>query len=396
MIPTPDADTVARLMAPVVRVTRRCEVLNSDGTMYNDDVQIVTGNVNCDASRDERRTLDLTIVNADGTLYAGEGGLWYDKLIVPYRGIQWSGGSWEVPLGKFMIDSIEDVDKVRRRPRGTVNRIGPVAVPSPHDFANTLHITGRDLTKKMITETLDATLTYASGTSLYAIALAQIVNSGLTDYILPWTSSSVNPSPELSADQTFDANTTRLDVLKQCIQAFGYEFFVDCFGTAIVQQTADPATQTPVVTFGAGSDGNITNYKRMINDTELYNRVVVRGTGQNNSTVFAVAEVTDTSSPIHKSRIGTRTFPFDSELVPDNDSAAALASTLLAVHALESYEVDLGAIVMPWLDVGVVVGFQDPAPASAQEPISFFLSTLDIPLNLGEMSPVAKRVLPLT
>ena len=72
-------------------------------------------------------------------------------------------------------------------------------------------------------------------------------------------------------------------------------------------------------------------------------------------------------------------------------AALALANQMLKVRALESYQVELGSIVFPWLEAGTAVAFIDPAPATGLEPTNFFMSNFSIPLALGQMDVTAKR-----
>lgn len=77
---------------------RRVEIYESDGEtpwVPNEEVELqddrfVAGSVNIDYSRDERRTLDLTLRNDDGILHPNPiNGIWYDKVFKLYRGIKY-------------------------------------------------------------------------------------------------------------------------------------------------------------------------------------------------------------------------------------------------------------------------------------------------------------------
>ncbi len=79
-------------------ITRRIEFYESDGeTLWlpsdDDDtmLRLIDGNVTVDSTRQERRGLDLTLLNNDNLLRPNpNGGFWYDKVIKCYRGISYT------------------------------------------------------------------------------------------------------------------------------------------------------------------------------------------------------------------------------------------------------------------------------------------------------------------
>lgn len=385
----PTAEVLAALMAGVVRITRRCEILNSDFSTFYPEIDMIDGSISVDATRDERRTIDITLASEDGRVEPGPGGLWYDKLIRPWRGVSWPGGSWEALLGTFMIDTIGDTTRVKRRPRLRPGVIGPVTSNTLRNFLLSVHATGRDLTKRMITSQFGATTTFTAGIPIDLIITAEAGNAGITQVSLPW---SPGEAPLLGLDQTFDGGSTRWNAIKTICNGFGYEVFVDVFGALIVRVYQDPATFAPVISFSTGETGNLVDYKQSINDSELYNHVIVRGAGQTNALIYAEAEITDPTSPIFKDQIGDRVFTFPSPTVSTVAEALALANVLLSVHSLESYQVSLDSIVFPWLEAGSVVQFNDDAAPNHGAPDRFWLSDFTIPIALGPMNGNAKRV----
>lgn len=389
MAAPPSIEVLSHLTSGFVRVTRRVEILASNGEVLWNDIGLVDGQVNVDASRDERRTLDITLSDTQGRLEINE--FWYDKLIRPWRGISWRTGAWETPLGTFMVDTISDVQRVKRRHR-------PRAFDSTGNLTNTdapfmhvVQVTGRDLTKRLITSKFSGVTTFVAGTGIDVIIAALANDALIVGLRLPWSGS--NPAPVLEIDQTFEAGSTRWAAIAALCLNYGYEAFIDVDAFLTVRLFRDPATMLPVWSFQTGpSDGNLASYKRVANDSELYNRVVVRGSGQTNAFIFAEVAVTDSASPIHSSQIGDRMYPYDSPTVATNEQAYALAVALLQAHSLQSYEINLGSIVLPWMEAGEVVQFLDVA--SNDDPMSLFLSNFSIPMSLSStMDGVAKRVL---
>jgi len=92
----PSQDVVNAIEAGITRVTRRVELYEADGVTpfypngsVEDQFRLIGGNVSVDSTRDERRAIDITLDNKDGKLKPNaNGGLWYDKIIKPYRGVR--------------------------------------------------------------------------------------------------------------------------------------------------------------------------------------------------------------------------------------------------------------------------------------------------------------------
>lgn len=76
--------------APSIRRIRRCEIYEQDGTtLFDREAKITAGSITVDSSRDERRSVDITLSNADGKYKHAPAGLWYDKIFKIYHGISW-------------------------------------------------------------------------------------------------------------------------------------------------------------------------------------------------------------------------------------------------------------------------------------------------------------------
>jgi hypothetical protein len=85
---TPDPSVIDAFEAGSVRVVRWVDIYEKDNvTIWRSQVPLTDGNISVDASRDERRNLDLTLLDENGELGYGPGELWYDKIVKPYRGI---------------------------------------------------------------------------------------------------------------------------------------------------------------------------------------------------------------------------------------------------------------------------------------------------------------------
>ena len=87
-----DADVVSAILSGTTRITRRLEICESDGSIWlpsEETPRMIEGSVSVDYSRAERRAIDITLDNSDGTLVHDPLGFWYDKVLKVYRGIEY-------------------------------------------------------------------------------------------------------------------------------------------------------------------------------------------------------------------------------------------------------------------------------------------------------------------
>jgi hypothetical protein len=138
-------------------------------------------------------------------------------------------------------------------------------------------------------------------------------------------------------------------------------------------------------------DGNVESYSKTTRDARLYNHIVVVGGSSDTIPVSAEAKNTSASSPTSIDKIGARVYEYSSSFITTQAQALDVANSLLKIHALEEFELSLSTLVLPWLEVGEIVEFRDPDP-NPGDPTRFLLSSFSIPLVLGKMNPVGKRV----
>lgn len=87
----PPENVLQAFLAGTVEHTRRVAIFEPDAvTPWRPDLEAnpTGGSVSVEYGRAERRTLDLTLNNADGAFVNDPGELWYDKIIKVYRGIR--------------------------------------------------------------------------------------------------------------------------------------------------------------------------------------------------------------------------------------------------------------------------------------------------------------------
>jgi len=91
---TPPAAIKEAVDRGIGTVTRSIEVYEADGsTLWADGLsdRLISGSVSLSYGDNERRTMDLTLNNADNFLRSSPNGFWYDKVLKIYRGVSFAG-----------------------------------------------------------------------------------------------------------------------------------------------------------------------------------------------------------------------------------------------------------------------------------------------------------------
>lgn len=380
----PPAAALAAILGPSSQVVRRVDIYEEDATTpWLLDAPLVGGEVSVDSTRDERRHCDLTLGNADRALDNYPGGFWYDKVVKVFRGVRYpvaggystgaygtgvygvvgDAGLWLPQIGEFIIDQIES-----------------------QNFPHTVAVKGRDYTAKLLEDEFGQATTFVTGTLLEVIIRAIAVNGQIVKMTIPATGIS------LGKDFSFEAGTSRWKAMTDLAIAYGYELFFDANGYLVMREFRDPVLSPLSFTFGTGASGTLANYTKIANQTRLYNAVDVLGQASDRPPVFATAENQNPSSPTSIGRLRRRkVFRYTSPFIDTTAQAQDVANKFLAIHGLESYELTMGSIVLPWLEASDIVGFDDPAP-NLGDPTRFLLSDFTIPLSLTPMSSRGRRV----
>lgn len=272
---------------------------------------------------------------------------------------------WETQIGEFMIDRL-----------------------SEDNFPRQVKITGRDYTKKCETSCFEQSITLTGPEDLEVIIAAIAFNAGITKINLPTTGISVGQT------FSFDRGSTRFSGMKAMANAYNFDIFFDGQGYLSMVEFTDPATASPSFTFRTGKKvGNLASYTKTVDDSRLYNHVLVVGDSSDPTIIgpWAEAQNDDPSSPTNIATIGDRLYQYDSSFITTSAQALAVAQSFLAVHSLEEFSLDFSSLVFPWLEVGEIIQWIDPTPAPG-DPDMFLLEQLGIPLVLGPMSGSGSRI----
>ena len=362
----PPTDVVDAIHGPVTRVTRRIDIYEPDReTLFYSNAGIIDGSVSIDISRPERRAGAFTLDNLDGDLDPNNsGGFWYDKIIKVYRGVIYSGGDWETQIAELTIDDFD----AQRHP-------------------GTLKITCRDYAARLLGSKVATSTTYPENHPIEE-AIRDIAISGglpIEQIDLPLTGES------LGHEYVIEQETDRWAAMNEVAQSYNYELFFTADGMLTMREFADPYLEPAEYTFQTGpTEGNLVDYNHKATLSRLRNHIVAVGESADQVPVFGEAVNDDPTSPTNTTRLGVRTEFYKSAFIETVAQAEEVANRKLKYSALEQYDVSLQAIVAPYIDAGIIVGFSEGGPAD-----EYLLQQVNIPMLLEPMTANAGRVINL-
>lgn len=364
-VPIPTQAIIDYVHDAVTCVTRQVDIYESDGTtLYYEDAPVLDGSVTVSQAASERRTLDLTIDSCDITeLQVGEGYLWYDKIIKVYRGADTGVVSFTGQIGTFVPDRIES-----------------------NGLDSKIKLTARDHTKRLLGSKFGYATYFPANEPIENIISTIATNAGIINQSLPLTGEST------SVDNTFDAGSDRWAACLSLANAYNYDLYFDVEGTLVMAPFADIDNDPITYEFQTGlPDGNLSMFSKRISDARIRNHIVVRGEETDQTPLVAEARNVNPASSTRIGAIGERTEVYDSAWVTDIAQAQTMADQFLSIAGLDSFEVPLEGIVVPWLDVNSVVTFIDPDPVSG-DPTRFLMTDITIPLGTSPMQATIRRV----
>jgi hypothetical protein len=193
--------------------------------------------------------------------------------------------AWECQVGEFMIDSIVE-DR----------------------FPRHIHITGRDYTKRALNSKFVVTTQFDPPYTLELLIGDLAANAGISKMILPNTGKTVHST------FTYERGVSRWEAMKEIANAYNYDVFFGREGNLRMEIFPDPATQPPAYIFQTGEEGNLSEFTKTTDDSELYNHVLVAGHNDTGE-AFAEAKNTTIDSPTSIAEIGDRLYEYDSDLL---------------------------------------------------------------------------------
>jgi hypothetical protein len=176
------------------------------------------------------------------------------------------------------------------------------------------------------------------------------------------------------------------DVIAQLTRDGGTEAYFGPDGVFYIRDI--PTTATPYVwSAGSGAGGVLKSAERTRPLDRLYNRVAVRPADSTQTWTEQVATITDTDSPIHSSKINTRSYVHVAASVATAAEALVVANQLLDRFTGLTETLSLTSIANPALEANDSI--RVVTPQINNEPAAIFQHYIDsysLSLTSGDMS----------
>ena len=296
--------------------------VNPDGTT----ILILGGDVELQASRQVRSTLDLTTPGK---------GMWptaASDLLAPYgnevfvrRGVKYGNGVTEwVSLGYFRIDTPEQ----DQAPDGPISLLG------------------QDRMAGIVDGRLSALRAFPASTTRGAM-LSALVGEIYPWATIEWDDTAVRDAP---IGRQIIVEEDRHAACDELVTGVGKRWWWDHRGVLVVR--TPPAPTSPVWEVNHGAGGVLVELGRRLTREGVYNAVVATGEGADTTTpARAVVVDSDPLSPTYfYGPFGKVPRFFSSPLITSNSQAATAAASLLRQQLGLPYAVDLSVVPNPALE----------------------------------------------
>lgn len=343
----------------------------------NDPTDIlVDGNVDVDVTRLTRRTFTANVLNPDGIWSPGSdwGGMFYvNRLIRMWRGIDYGSGHELVPIGTFLIDSA-DVQVERSMSIVTLG--------------------GSDLWKKFGKSAFSGAKSWASGTSINSIISYIASASGVTRTNLDPLSGRDSADREISTKFAVERGDNRGEALARLATAHGIDVYFNALGRLTSQDFSSPGDKSVVYEYGPSKNNNLLTVKASFTDDNLYNAVLVVGTGDKDHVVTFRVRDTDPESVTNVNRIGERIFIYETETIKTAAVAEATAVRLFYRKVLVNEDITLETICNPAFEGNDVISVVEKEFSKLNS--KFRIKAFTVPMSTSRQSIRLLREIKLT
>jgi hypothetical protein len=328
--PTTDAYLEA-LLAGSRTWTTKVEVLYA-GQIVTTLSVVVDGAVSIDEVA-VRRSLDMTLVDPDGTLTPADA----RDLLAPkgteiriYKGLMVNGAIEEVPLGVFGVTK---------------------PVVSAHNPGTQVKITAFDRVDSVRLHRFEVPWHISAGT-LTTDAIGDIITSRLNCPVR--VTSTGNTTNEVVYDELSDP----WKAVQDLAAADSLVAYFDPLGTAVIAPEGETDTG---ITYQPGEQSMLLKTERSIESDRTYSGVIVKAEHPDAEPIRVVVWDENPSSPTYwQGPFGKRPYGFSSPLITTVDMATEAANTILARVSQMRQEARFTTVGHPGHDVGDVVTIIDP------------------------------------
>ena len=297
------------------------------GTPVLTDVDILDGQVTVNSGTGVRRTLDVTLADAD--LWDGLDAIGYE--IVPKRGIRYPNGEVElVPLGVFQLDSMN----TRVKPGGGIS-----VRSAPDRWALVQRASFEQPTPAVSTNTIK-------------VEAERLVWQAAPVYD---TATFLASSTEVVGPMVWDRD--RAAAITDLVTSIAAEIFFDANGNLVIRD-APHLSATPVWMVDASASGVLIDGDLSRDRSRTYSVVVASMAAVDGRTPFApqVAADTDPTSRTYvNGPFGRVPYFYSSPTLRNTTQALAAAKAMLNRVKAVNAQLSLQAVVNPALDRGDVI-----------------------------------------
>lgn len=336
------------------------------------------GSIDVDYDRGTRRTAELTLLNPSAEFtpttagYESEGewsGLFYiNRIVRIWRGANTNHGELYVPVGTFMIDAPE------------------IIVEENMSLAN---LTMSDLWKKLTKSFYGYNKKYVKGT-LYNTIIKDLLDSAG----VPRTGKYAANLSALAGRDLADRKTTnavkfsigdsRGERLKELVKAWNIDAYFDPLGVFKTEDRESDRSKAVRWTFESksidnkGQNGGLVSLTRSFNDDNLYNHVIIIGTGNEKNTVKASRSITRETSKFNIATIGDRVFLKESDKIGTQAQANKALERIWAKKIQFSETINAEVICNPGLEADDKIRIIEGTHALVND--TFRLRKFNVPL----------------
>ena len=337
------------LTAPVHTMAVKAQVLDPSfnvvdgGEFYSVSTErfiqnyIVDGNVDVDTGRATRRNFTLQLLNEDGEFSPNSNwaGLFYvNRLVRLWRGIDFGTSVEWVPIGTFFIDH---ADVIVERNMSMVT------------------LSGSDGWKQLTKAQLGYTKNYAVGTGINVVIKDLAQRAGVSFFLFDPLLDRTSDERTLNVALKVERDDLLGEVITKLAHDFGIDVYFDALGRLTTQDFRSPEDQATVWSYEPGETNNLLSLRVSYKDDNLYNHVMIVGTGDKDNIVVANRQNTDPASPTSISNIGRRTLKYESEYISTQAAAEAAADYYYLRHVTVDEDVTGEAICNPAFEGNDVV-----------------------------------------
>lgn len=320
---------------------------------------ITDGNMDVDTTRAVRRTAELTLLNptAEFTPATGDfdpegpwvGKIYLNRIVRMWKGLYIGSQPFYVPVGTMMVD-IADVlveqnmglvnltlsDRMKKAMKSYVGN------PETHNYPKGTYY------NEIIRDLLDASGFPSTGRYRYVIDVLDKRSEG---------------DKKTNIRIKLDQGDSRGEKLKELCDRWDIDIYCDPLGIVRTEDRRTDKDRQPVFSYWSreedneGRNGMMLSLKRSFSDDNLYNHVIIVGTGGANDenpntkkVVRSVRKDTDSRSKTSIDRIGDRVYLYESDKISTQGEADRALARAWRLRFQLGESIELTAVNNPLLE----------------------------------------------